>query len=54
MPPSEIAAELFSKWYEYCLEHGIEPEQVVEDFGEMLLITNSETIEEVKKLLNAG
>jgi hypothetical protein len=46
----QVAAEMFSDWYNYCLENGVEPEEVVEEFGEMLLITDSETIEKIRSL----
>lgn len=45
----QIAAEMFSEWYEYCLDNGIEPEEIVEDFGEMMLVTDSEMIEKITK-----
>jgi len=46
------AFDMFSTWYEYCLENGIEPESIVSDFGEMLLITNPDTIEKVQNMLD--
>ena len=46
----QVATEMFSDWYNYCLENGVEPEEVVEEFGEMLLVTNSETIEKIRSL----
>lgn len=45
------AFEMFSKWYEYCIDNGIAPEEIVSEFGEMLLITNWDDVEAVTKLL---
>jgi len=46
----ELAAQMFSDWYNYCLENGVEPEEIVEEFGEMLLVTNSDTITKIQNL----
>lgn len=46
----QIAAEMFSEWYEYCLDNGIEPDEIVEDFGEIMLITDPEMIEKISKM----
>lgn len=44
------AIRLFSEWYEFCLENGVEPESVVENFGEMKLITDVEVIKKIDSL----
>ena len=41
----ENAERLFDDFYDYCLENGIEPEQIVKNVGEMLLLTNQEDID---------
>lgn len=46
----EIAAKLFAEWYEYCLESGIMPEQIVEEFGEMRLLTTEDELEKFNKM----
>lgn len=46
----EKAKELFSEWYEFCLENGVLPEEIVLEFGEMCLITNLDAIEKLKEL----
>jgi hypothetical protein len=46
------ATRMFSEWYEYCLEKGIEPESIVENYGEMKLITDIDIIEKIDSLLN--
>lgn len=46
----EKAAELFDDWYQFCLENGVEPEKVVEAYGEMLLITDSDMIEKISTI----
>jgi len=46
------ATQMFSDWYEFCLENGIEPESIVESFGEMKLITDEEVIKKIESLLN--
>lgn len=33
------AFEMFSSWYNECIESGIEPEEIVEMMGEMKLVT---------------
>jgi len=38
------AFEVFSNWYEQCLENGIEPEEVVAKMGGMALITDDELV----------
>jgi hypothetical protein len=48
-----IAYRLFSEWYEYCLNQGVEPESIVASFGEMLLLTNQEQIDRVQEFLHA-
>lgn len=50
----ESAVKKFSEWYEFCLENGIEPEEIVSEFGEMILITNPETTEKIKELIENG
>ena len=45
------ALDMFSKWYEKCLENGLEPEKIVEDFGEVILITEPEKVEIVKQFI---
>jgi|TARA_R110000772_G_scaffold113309_1_gene217597 hypothetical protein len=40
----EEAVVGFADWYEACLESGILPEQVVAAQGEMMLLTDYETI----------
>ena len=42
------AAELFSKWYEACLEAGVEPEEAVSTMGGMALITNDELVDRLQ------
>lgn len=42
----EEAVVGFANWYEACLESGIIPEQVVAAQGEMMLLTDHETIEQ--------
>jgi len=39
------AYNVFSLWYEKCLQAGIEPESVVAMMGEMALITQQDTID---------
>jgi len=34
----------FSKWYEDCLESGIEPNDAIEKVGGMFLLTNEDLI----------
>jgi hypothetical protein len=46
----QVASEMFSEWYNFCLENGVEPEEVVEEFGDLLLVTDSETIEKIQNL----
>jgi hypothetical protein len=46
------AYRLFSEWYEYCLDNGVEPESIVENFGEMRLITDAETIAKFENFLS--
>lgn len=46
------ALEMFTKWYEFCLDNGLEPEVVVENFGEVLLITKPDLVEKVKDFLD--
>lgn len=42
------AFEIFSNWYESCLENGIEPEEIVSQMGGMALITNDELVERLQ------
>jgi hypothetical protein len=46
---SDKALSMFEEWYDACLEHGIEPEQVVEQVGEMKLLVNEEQIKAFEK-----
>lgn len=39
------AFEMFSEWYEACLENGIEPEEIVSQMGGMALLTNDELVD---------
>lgn len=41
---ADQAFEMFSMWYERCLESGIEPEKIVGMMGGMALITDEELI----------
>jgi hypothetical protein len=43
------AFDQFSQWYESCLEHGIDPSQVVLEMGGMVLITNEELIQQLEE-----
>ena len=49
----EEALNSFSQWYETCLDNGLEPELVVESFGEMMLITDAHKVELVKEYLES-
>ena len=49
--PREIATGKFEEFYEYCLENGIEPESIVADQGEMLLLTNQEDVDRCQAAL---
>jgi len=42
------AYERFSKWYEDCLESGIEPNDAIEKMGCMFLLTNEDLINRLK------
>lgn len=42
------AYEEFSKWYEKCLDNGIEPEEIVAQMGGMALITNDELVQRLQ------
>ena len=44
------AEEMFDEWYQFCLENGVEPEKVVENYGEMMLVTDIEMIETIESL----
>ena len=48
---SEQALEKFSKWYNDCLESGLEPEAIVAKMGGMALVTDEELVE---RLINEG
>ena len=50
---SETASDMFHEFYDFCLENGIEPEQIVKDYGEMMLITNQEDADRCEDLLNS-
>ena len=50
MNAHQNAEELFEEFYDYCLENGLEPENIVKDFGEMLLLTNKEDIEHYENI----
>ena len=39
----EEAFQIFSDWYERCLESGIEPEAIVAMMGGMTLVTDPES-----------
>jgi len=52
LDPQQEALRLFSEWYEFCLKNGVEPEVIVENFGEMKLITDAEMIEKIDGFLN--
>lgn len=43
----EVAFQMFSEWYEYCLENGVIPEEVVSDFGEMILVTDPDLVQKM-------
>lgn len=45
---TEKAFEIFSNWYESCLENGISPEEVVSRMGGMALITNEELVDRLQ------
>lgn len=40
----EKAFEMFSSWYEQCLENGVEPEKVVSRMGGMALVTDEDLV----------
>jgi hypothetical protein len=42
------AFEIFSSWYEGCLESGIDPEEIVSKMGGMALLTNDELVERLQ------
>ena len=42
------AYEVFAKWYEDCLESGIDPNDVVQQIGEMYLLTDNDIINQLK------
>ena len=42
------AYEMFSEWYEKCLENGIEPEEIVARMGGMALVTDDELVERLQ------
>jgi len=46
----EAAFEKFSKWYEECIEAGIEPEKIIERMGGMILITDETVIERLREM----
>lgn len=50
MDSQSKAYEMFSDWYEFCLENGVEPEAVVAEFGEMMLITDKDLIDKIKEM----
>ena len=43
------AYEKFEKWYEDCLENGIDPNAIIERMGGMYLITDEELIDRLKE-----
>ena len=49
----EAASDMFDEFYNFCLENGIEPEQVVSDCGEMMLVTNQEDVDRCQDVLNS-
>jgi hypothetical protein len=42
------AFDSFSKWYEACLDGGIEPNDVIQKMGAMFLLTDEEMIDRLK------
>lgn len=42
MTKNEEALEKFGLWYDYCIEAGLEPEKVIDDFGLKLLVTEDD------------
>jgi hypothetical protein len=42
------AYEIFSEWYEACLENGIDPNEVVQKMGGMFLLTDEDLINQLK------
>ena len=48
----DAASDMFDEFYNFCLENGIEPEQIVKDYGEMMLITNQEDVDRCEELLD--
>ena len=49
----ETASDMFDEFYNFCLENGIEPEQIVKDYGEMMLVTNQEDVDKCEDVLNS-
>ena len=49
----EAASDMFDEFYNFCLESGIEPEQIVKDYGEMMLVTNQEDVDKCEDVLNS-
>jgi hypothetical protein len=47
------ASDMFDEFYNFCLENGIEPEQIVKDYGEMMLVTNQEDVDRCEELLDS-
>lgn len=47
------ASDMFDEFYNFCLENGIEPEQIVKDYGEMMLVTNQEDVDKCEDVLNS-
>ena len=45
----EEAVVGFADWYEACLESGILPEQAISAQGDMMLLTDYETIRKVNE-----
>jgi hypothetical protein len=41
------ALQMFSDWYERCLNSGIEPERIVERMEGMMLVTDPGRVEEL-------
>jgi len=43
------ACEVFSKWYQDCLENGIDPNDVIQNQGGMYLLTDDDVINKLKE-----
>ena len=45
---STEAYEQFSKWYENCLENGLDPNEIIQKMGGLFLLTNQPLIDRLK------